>query len=86
MDVLGCNVSIVYGMTENSGGTFQTPILSKDINIVSETVGEPYQGVQAKIIDKDGNTVPKGTIGELVTKGYFLFNGLEIPLLFFISH
>ncbi|CAG5113208.1 Oidioi.mRNA.OKI2018_I69.chr2.g7335.t1.cds [Oikopleura dioica] len=62
-------------MTENSGGTFQTPILSEDMSVVSESVGEPYQGVEAKILDKDGNVVPKGTIGELVTKGYFLFNG-----------
>ena len=62
-------------MTENSGCTFQTPILSEDMSVVSESVGEPYQGVEAKILDKDGNVVPKGTIGELVTKGYFLFNG-----------
>ena len=65
-------------MTENSGGTFQTPLGKPDDSSCGsyiETVGEAYQGVEAKIIDKEGNTVPQGTIGELCTKGYFVFNG-----------
>jgi len=74
-ETIGCDVTIVYGMTENSGGTFQTPMGKPDETGFIETVGEAYQGVQAKIIDKEGNTVPKGTIGELCTKGYFVFTG-----------
>jgi fatty-acyl-CoA synthase len=74
-ETIGCDVTIVYGMTENSGGTFQTPMGKLDETGFIETVGEAYQGVQAKIIDKEGNTVPKGTIGELCTKGYFVFTG-----------
>ena len=32
-------------------------------------------GVEVKVIDKDENTLKRGEIGELVTKGYFVFQG-----------
>lgn len=39
------------------------------------TVGSPVPGVEAKIIDADEKTLETGEIGELVTKGYFVFDG-----------
>ena len=39
------------------------------------TVGSPVPGVEAKIIDADEKTLETEQIGELVTKGYFVFDG-----------
>ena len=39
------------------------------------TVGLPIPGLEAKIIDKDENELPRGEIGEVVTKGHVVFQG-----------
>lgn len=71
---LGIQMAVGYGMTENSCGTFLTPPDATE-DIVCNTVGKPYPGVEAKIIDENENTLPRNEVGELVTKGYMVFQG-----------
>src|SRR5262249_11943641 len=63
-------VTICYGMTETSPVAFQSHIddpLEKRVS----TVGRIHPHVEAKIIDPaDGRIVPRGTPGELLTRGY----------------
>jgi fatty-acyl-CoA synthase len=39
------------------------------------TVGRVHPHVQIKVIDKDGRVVPRGTPGELLTRGYSVMRG-----------
>ena len=40
-----------------------------------DTVGEPLDHVEIKIVDKKGNIVPFGVRGELCSRGYHIFRG-----------
>jgi len=70
MDVLGCGFVQMYGMTETSG----TIVALDPADHVPEgspkmrSVGTPLSGVEIKIIDADGNTLPAGTVGEIATR------------------
>lgn len=70
MDVLGCGFVQMYGMTETSG----TIVALDPEDHVPEgsprmrSVGTPLAGVEIKIIDTEGNTVPAGTVGEIATR------------------
>ena len=46
-------------------------------DVTVNTVGSPVPGVEAKIIDSEERTLKTGEIGELVTKGYFVFDGFD---------
>jgi fatty-acyl-CoA synthase len=67
-------VTICYGMTETSPVSFQSATddpLEKRV----ATVGRIHPHVQVKIIDNNGRVVPKGTSGELCTRGYSVMLG-----------
>ena len=67
-------VTIAYGMTETSPVSFQSATddpLEKRVS----TVGRIHPHVQVKIIDKQGMVVPRGTSGELCTRGYSVMLG-----------
>ncbi|HJP67800.1 MAG TPA: AMP-binding protein, partial [Sphingomicrobium sp.] len=68
------DVTICYGMTEMSPCSFQSTIDDPLESRVS-TVGRVHSYVEAKIIDLDGNIVPRGTAGELCTRGYSVMRG-----------
>ena len=75
-------MAVGYGMTENSCATFLTyPGSTEDVTCNS--VGFPIPGVEAKVIDEDENTLERGQIGELVTKGFVLFKGNNSCLVIF---
>ncbi|MBS0276158.1 MAG: AMP-binding protein [Proteobacteria bacterium] len=61
-------VTIAYGMTETSPVSFQSSRSDSIARRVS-TVGRVLPHVEVKIVDADGNTVPRGTPGELCTRG-----------------
>ncbi|MBO3749935.1 AMP-binding protein [Streptosporangiaceae bacterium NEAU-GS5] len=68
-------VAICYGMTETSPVSTMT---RRHDGLVrrTETVGRPMPHVEVKIIDPDtGLTVPRGTSGELCTRGYSVMLG-----------
>jgi fatty-acyl-CoA synthase len=67
-------VTICYGMTETSPVSFQSATddpLEKRVS----TVGRIHPHVQVKIIDEHGRVVPRGTSGELCTRGYSVMLG-----------
>src|SRR5579863_586655 len=67
-------LTICYGMTETSPVSFQTQTddpLERRVG----TVGRVHPHVQVKIIDGAGRVVPRGTPGELLTRGYSVMRG-----------
>jgi fatty-acyl-CoA synthase len=67
-------VTICYGMTETSPVSFQSTTddpLEKRVS----SVGRIHPHVQVKIIDEYGQVVPRGTPGELCTRGYSVMQG-----------
>ncbi|HUA77477.1 MAG TPA: AMP-binding protein [Acetobacteraceae bacterium] len=67
-------ITIAYGMTETSPVSFQTAVddpLEKRVS----TVGRVHPHVEVKIVDAEGRVVPRGTPGELCTRGYSVMLG-----------
>ena len=67
-------ITICYGMTETSPVSFQTGSddpLEKRVG----TVGRIHPHVQVKLVDADGQVVPRGERGELLTRGYNVMRG-----------
>jgi acyl-CoA synthetase (AMP-forming)/AMP-acid ligase II len=46
-----------------------------DPEIIAHTSGRPLDGIEMKIVDADGNEVPTGELGEIVTRGYQVMIG-----------
>ncbi|OHR95966.1 AMP-binding protein [Pseudomonas sp. HMSC75E02] len=67
-------VQIAYGMTETSPVSLQTGP-DDELEIRVTTVGRTQPQLESKIIDGDGRIVPRGTIGELCTRGYSVMLG-----------
>jgi fatty-acyl-CoA synthase len=68
-------VAICYGMTETSPVSMQTRA-DDDLDRRVSTVGAVHPFLEAKIVDPvDGLTVPRGTAGELCTRGYSVMLG-----------
>ena len=68
-------VTIGYGMTETSPLSFQSRI-DDPIEVRVSTVGRVLPHLECKIVDPDtGATVPRGTPGELCTRGYAVMLG-----------
>ncbi len=68
------DVTIAYGMTETSPVTFQS-YTDDPVNKRCGTVGRAAPHAEAKIIDVDGNVVPIGQQGEVLTRGYMVMQG-----------
>lgn len=67
-------VTITYGMTETSPASFQTTP-DDPLERRVDSVGRVHPHVEVKIIDGEGRTVPRGTTGELCTRGYSVMQG-----------
>ena len=67
-------VQIAYGMTETSPVSLQTGP-ADELELRVTTVGRTQPQLESKIIDEAGNLVPRGTIGELCTRGYSVMLG-----------
>ncbi|RTL42334.1 MAG: AMP-binding protein [Rhodocyclaceae bacterium] len=67
-------VTIAYGMTETSPVSFQSATDDSIERRVS-TVGRVQPHCEVKIVDSDGRIVPRGTPGELCTRGYSVMLG-----------
>ena len=67
-------VTICYGMTETSPVSFQSACDDPIERRVS-TVGRIHPHVQVKIVDAAGAVTPRGTPGELLTRGYSVMRG-----------
>jgi fatty-acyl-CoA synthase len=67
-------VTIAYGMTETSPVSTQSGT-DDSIELRVSTVGRVHPHVEIKIVDTDGNTVPRGVTGEFCTRGYSIMRG-----------
>jgi fatty-acyl-CoA synthase len=67
-------VTIAYGMTETSPVSFQSST-DDPIERRVATVGRVHPHCEVKIIDAQGCIVPRGTPGELCTRGYSVMLG-----------
>lgn len=67
-------VQIAYGMTETSPVSLQTGP-SDELELRVTTVGRTQPQLESKIIDAAGDIVPRGSIGELCTRGYSVMLG-----------
>jgi len=67
-------VTIAYGMTETSPVSFQSSI-EDSIERRVTTIGRVHPHVEVKIVDSKGRIVPRGTRGELCTRGYSVMSG-----------
>jgi len=68
------DITIAYGMTETSPVSFQSAIDDPIVRRVS-TVGRIQPHLEVKIVDGEGRIVPRGTPGELLTRGYSVMLG-----------
>ncbi|MEP7246147.1 MAG: AMP-binding protein [Gammaproteobacteria bacterium] len=68
------DVTIAYGMTETSPVSFQSRTDDPIERRVS-TVGRIHPHLEVKIVDEEGRIVPRGTSGELLTRGYSVMRG-----------
>ncbi len=63
-----------YGLTETTG-TVAMCRHDDDPEIIAHTSGRPLDGIEMKIVDADGNELPTGEPGEIVTRGYQVMIG-----------
>lgn len=67
-------VQIAYGMTETSPISTQTGA-NDELERRISTVGRTQPHLETKIIDREGETVSRGEVGELCTRGYSVMLG-----------
>ncbi len=67
-------VTIAYGMTETSPVSFQSGT-DEPLERRVSTVGRIHPHIEVKIVDDAGRIVPRGTPGELCTRGYSVMRG-----------
>ncbi|QWP76135.1 AMP-binding protein [Lysobacter sp. K5869] len=67
-------VTIAYGMTETSPVSFQT-VPGDPLERRVDSVGRVHPHVEVRIVDERGATVPRGEVGELLTRGYSVMQG-----------
>ena len=58
----------LYGLSESSGAIVMTP-WGCDGDDLTGSIGKPLEGAQLKVIDKQGDPVPAGEVGELCFRG-----------------
>lgn len=68
------DVTIAYGMTETSPVSFQSAPDDPMERRVT-TVGRIQPHMEAKVIDSEGRTTPRGQAGEICTRGYAVMLG-----------
>ena len=67
-----CGYTDHYGQSETGPLTILKPW---DTEAHAGTVGRAAEGVELRIVDGDGNPVPAGAVGELVTRGPYMMEG-----------
>ena len=71
--VLGTKIVSAWGMTETGAVTLIK--LDDDDQLAFTTDGCPLPGVEVKVVDFDGNTLPPGEVGKLVVRSCSNFGG-----------
>ncbi|HCB58786.1 MAG TPA: long-chain fatty acid--CoA ligase [Arthrobacter bacterium] len=66
-EVLGAQLTAIWGMTENGAVTFTGPGDPPDF--ASQSDGRPVPGMELKVVDDEGQEVAPGTVGNLMARG-----------------
>jgi acyl-CoA synthetase (AMP-forming)/AMP-acid ligase II len=75
-DLMGCQFTQVYGLTETTGGgTFLPPEAHNPAWGKLRSCGVPYPGTIVRCVDANGNSVPTGDVGEIIIKSDFIMKG-----------
>ncbi len=72
MDTFGDNLYNLYGSTEVAWATIATP---EDLRAAPGTAGLPPRGTVVKIVDHEGNEVPRGKTGRIFVGNEMAFEG-----------
>jgi fatty-acyl-CoA synthase len=72
MDEFGENLYNLYGSTEVAWATIATP---EDMRAAPGTAGRPPRGTVIRIVDEDGNDVPRGQTGRIFIGNQLAFEG-----------
>ncbi|MDR3350808.1 MAG: AMP-binding protein [Prevotellaceae bacterium] len=67
-------ITVCYGMTETSPVSTQS-FANDELERRVSTVGTVHPHVEIKIVDEQGNIVPRGVAGEFCTRGYSVMIG-----------
>src|SRR5262249_58456460 len=71
-EAFGCHVLEGYGLSETSPvASFNHP----DRPRKPGSIGTPIRGVEMRVVDKEGNEVPRGDAGEIVIRGHNVMKG-----------
>ncbi len=70
LDVFGCGLGQVYGLTETTGAITYLPPADHGEHAVErmKSCGKPMAGVEIKVVDAAGNALPPGEVGEVVCR------------------
>jgi len=71
-ELTGAKLREAYGLTEMSPVVTANPFEGKN---KPGTIGMPIPNTEVKIVDSDGNTLPIGTVGELLCRGPQMMKG-----------
>lgn len=71
--ILGMRLCSAWGMTENGAVTVTEPSRAMDKSGVSD--GRPLPGMELKVVDANGDSLPAGESGSLLVRGASLFGG-----------
>ena len=72
MDLFGDVLYNLYGSTEVAWATIATP---EDLRAAPGTAGRPPRGTVVKLLDEDGDEVPKGETGRIFVGNEMAFEG-----------
>ena len=70
---MGMRVCSAWGMTEMGSATVTAPALALEKASVSD--GCPIRGMEVKVVDAEGRTMPLGETGDILFRGASLFAG-----------
>ena len=76
IETMQCDFWQVYGLTENCGmGTVMAPEYHDPAKGKLRSCGQPYPGVEIKIVDTDNNRLGVGEVGEILIKSGTVMKG-----------
>ena len=70
LEVFGCGLAQVYGLTETTGAITYLPPEDHGEHAVErmKSCGKPMTGVEIKVVDAAGKVLPPGEVGEVVCR------------------
>jgi acyl-CoA synthetase (AMP-forming)/AMP-acid ligase II len=75
-ELLGCDFTQLYGMTETVGaGTYLPPEAHDPAKGKLRSCGLPYPGFEIKVVDGEGKTLAQGEVGEILIKCNTIMKG-----------